>query len=298
MCLIAFAIGASPRWPLVIAANRDEFFNRPALPLARWQTAAGHSIISGRDLQAGGSWLGLSATGRIAMLTNVRELPQDSPAPARSRGELVMRWLDGDLADAQVFTAQTDPQAYGGFNLVIGDLTTQRWSCLSNRTFTAADSGVVTARPRHAGWNVQILTSGIYGLSNAALDTPWPKTQAVKTALTAALQASDAADLQAQLWTALANRQKAPLADLPDTGLPIALETALSSALISEAGGTGRGPGGYGTRCSTVLIARPLATDTDSRGRWTVSMEEITHSPPGSPESGLAGLRSAISLAI
>jgi uncharacterized protein with NRDE domain len=121
MCLVAFAIGASARWPLVIAANRDEFLERPTLPLARWKTASGQEIISGRDLRAGGTWMGITPAGRIAFFTNVRQAQPD--AAPRSRGELVTRWLEGS-GDAPGFVAALEDKgaAFGGFNLVLGDL--------------------------------------------------------------------------------------------------------------------------------------------------------------------------------
>ena len=270
MCLAAFAIQASARWPLVVASNRDEFFDRPALPLARWQTAAGHSIISGRDVRAGGTWLGTTPGGRIALLTNVRDVQEASaPAAPRTRGELVMAWLEGSM-DADQFMAQTDSAAYGGFNLVLGDVQSGHWTWVSNRTFGV--TGSRADRPQAKGWRAQPLKPGIYGLSNAALDTPWPKTIALKIALKAALESLDEASLEAHLWTALANRQPAPDGDLPDTGLPLALEKALSSALIDE---PAWGPSGYGTRCSTLLVVTGHA-DRATDG-LAVSVKEKTH---------------------
>ena len=100
MCLIAFALHASSRWPLVIAANRDEFLDRPTVPLARWKTPSGQAVVSGRDLRAGGAWFGITPGGRIAFLTNVRE--GDSLVAPRSRGELVTRWLASQV-DAATF---------------------------------------------------------------------------------------------------------------------------------------------------------------------------------------------------
>ena len=295
MCLIAFAIGASKQWPLVIASNRDEFFDRPSSPLARWQTQAGHRIVSGRDLLAGGSWLGISETGRIAMLTNVRELPLHVTALAtKSRGELVTRWLNGEQASADDFMTQTDAQAYGGFNLVMGDLPSAAWHCLSNRSFADEETGLVTGRARPSAWNVDVLSGGIYGLSNAALNTPWPKTLALKGALQAALAAASEDAMMAQLWKALANRDKAAAAELPDTGLSTQLETALSSAFISEAGDDTRKP--YGTRCSTLVVARPPGVE--SSGRWTVSIEEVTHTAPGDAKQIASSKRSLVELAI
>ena len=103
MCLIAFAINASSRWPLVIAANRDEYIERPTTPLTRWKTSSGETIISGRDLRAGGAWFGVTPGGRIAFLTNVREADA-LPAP-RSRGELVTQWLQS-RGDARAFVGR------------------------------------------------------------------------------------------------------------------------------------------------------------------------------------------------
>ena len=269
MCLAAFAIHASTRWPLVVASNRDEFFDRPALPLARWQTAAGQSVISGRDVRAGGTWLGATPSGRIALLTNVRDVREASaPAAPRTRGELAMAWLEGGM-DADQFMAQTDSDAYGGFNMVLGDLQSGRWTWVSNRLLDVP--GPAAGRPQSKGWCSQPLKPGIYGLSNAALDTPWPKTVALKTALKHALESADAASLEAHLWAALASRQQAPDEVLPDTGLPQALEKALSSAFIDE---PARGPAGYGTRCCTLLVVS--VSDRLQPERLAVRIKEKT----------------------
>ena len=273
MCLIAFAIGASDQWPVVIAANRDEFLDRPALPLSSWQPEAGQTIISGRDLLAGGTWFGVTPGGRVAMLTNVREL---SPAAAgKSRGQLVCRWLAGNM-DVQTFMAQTDSAAYGGFNLVLGELATrgavrrQNWSWLSNRSSAQRAGPQGASRPPCDGeWQMQTLVPGIYGLSNAGLDTPWPKTLGLKQALEAALPADDEQALAAPLWQALKSQLKCGVDALLATGLPQELELALSSAFINE---PLRGPAGYGTRCSTLLVARPTQP-----GGWLVSVEEQSY---------------------
>ena len=273
MCLIAFAIGASDQWPVVIAANRDEFLDRPALPLSSWQTKAGQTMISGRDLLAGGTWFGTTPGGRIAMLTNVREL--NPAASGKSRGELVTRWLAGNMS-VQTFMEQTDSAAYGGFNLVLGKLAThggmprQNWSWLSNRRIDQSDGLADASRlAGDDGWQMQPLLSGIYGLSNGGLDTPWPKTLALKQALEGALPAGDEEALAAPLWQALKSQAKCGVESLPATGLPQELELALSSAFINE---PSRGPAGYGTRCSTLLIARPTKP-----GGWLVSVEERSY---------------------
>jgi uncharacterized protein with NRDE domain len=253
MCLVAFAVGASARWPLVIAANRDEFLERPTLPLARWNTASGQEIISGRDLRAGGTWMGITPAGRIAFLTNVRQAQPD--AAPRSRGELVTRWLEGS-GDAAGFVAALEDQgaAFGGFNLVLGDLRQKAWTWVTNK--------YEGAPALHA----QALAPGLYGLSNAGLDTPWPKTLELKRVLAAALQSGDGPEgLQQLLWAALDNRQRALPADLPHTGVPPELEEALSSAFVEVPGR------GYGTRCSTVLLATP------SGSGWEIELEERSH---------------------
>lgn len=258
MCLIAFAIGASARWPLVIASNRDEFLNRPTRPLGRWQTDSGQEVISGRDLRAGGTWLGMTPGGRVAFLTNVREAnPQAAP---RSRGELVTRWLE-ETGDAAAFASALaqNSAAYGGFNLVLGDFQRNAWTWLTNR------SAAVSAL--HA----QPLAPGVYGLSNAALNTPWPKTTALKNALLTTLQAAPDLDaLQVSLWTALASRERAPREHLPATGVPQALEEALSSAFVDFP------EHAYGTRSSTVLLASAQRS-ADAARRWEVRVEERTH---------------------
>jgi uncharacterized protein with NRDE domain len=266
VCLVAFAINSSARWPLVIAANRDEFRERPTLPLSRWHSATGQEIIAGRDLRAGGSWLGLSPGGRVAFLTNVREA-QPAAAP-RSRGELVTRWLESS-ANAKEFALALDGSVYGGFNLVLGDFQTNAWSWLTNR------HGAASTLNKHL--HFQALAPGVYGLSNAALNTPWPKTTALQRVLADALSVqADAPDpeaLQAPLWMALANRDRAPHEQLPATGVPLAMEEALSSAFVDFP------ERGYGTRSSTVLLASAQGDPEDAR-RWDVTVQERTHLPP------------------
>lgn len=261
MCLIAFAIHASARWPLVIAANRDEFVVRPTLPLAAWTSTSGQPLVSGRDLQAGGTWLGLTPGGRVAFLTNVREAqPQAAP---RSRGELVTRWLEDD-GDAASFVAalRADHGAYAGFNLVLGDFQRNAWTWVTNRSSAGS------------GWQAQPLAPGVYGLSNAQLDTPWPKTMELKRALAAALRDGhgehSAEQLQQALWAALANRERAAAGQLPHTGVTPAFESALSSAFVEFP------EHGYGTRSSTVLLASAQAAQADHR-RWDIQVDEKTH---------------------
>ena len=246
MCLLALAIGASARWPLVVAANRDEHRQRPTLPLSTWTTEAGDTLMSGRDLRAGGTWMGSTAGGRVALLTNVREAM--STTGRLSRGDLPLHWLTGRV-DAATFLEQHDPAAYGGCNLVIGDFLSGQWAWASNRENTGS-----TDQPRissTSNWQTRLLTPGVYGLSNALLDTPWPKTLALKSAMQTALargqSSGDEADLSQPLWAALAERERAPLAGLPQTGVPTELEHALSSAHVDIP------ERDYGTRCSTLM---------------------------------------------
>lgn len=265
MCLIAFAIGAHPRWPLVIAANRDEQYDRPTAALALWTSPSGRLIASGRDERAGGTWLGISASGRVAMLTNVRE-----PGPlarARSRGELPMAWLETDQA-AEPFMAAMDWQAYSGFNLVIGDLIGGQWHWISNRQPTA--SGLLPGLQRRA------LSPGIYGLSNAFLNTPWPKTVKLTHTLAQSLASlSEPEPLREQLWHALADRQRPADEELPRTGVPWHLEQELASARVHLSSGL------YGTRSSLLTLA-----ERDAAGHWQLELQEKSW-------QGQAGLRHA-----
>jgi uncharacterized protein with NRDE domain len=220
MCLIVFAWRPSHPQPLVLAANRDEFYARPTQPLAQWHDAP--QVYAGRDLEAGGTWLGVNADGRFAALTNVRNPGQ--PLGRRSRGELVAQFLIGSLS-IEEYLLQVAGRAgeYGGFNLLVGDRLTLH--------FLSSTDPV----PRQ-------LSEGVYGVSNAGLDTPWPKLVKAKKALSAQLH-----DPQpAALFGFLSDPQHAPEAELPDTGVGLATETLLSSVFIASPT--------YGTRASTVLI--------------------------------------------
>jgi uncharacterized protein with NRDE domain len=232
MCLAAISIDQDRRFPLVVAANRDEYFDRPAARLGWWSPApeAGE-ILAGRDLHGGGTWLGLSAAGRMALLTNVRR-PGAFDEDAPSRGAIVPTWLRGEL-DADRFWVRTALSGYNPFNLVAADF--RRGECF----WATSDEPA----PRR-------LDRGLYGLSNAALDTPWPKVTALKAQVREALAGSDSAEaLSTRLFAALADRTVAPDASLPSTGIGIERERALSPAFIHGAEQR------YGTRCSTLVIS-------------------------------------------
>lgn len=271
MCLIVWAVGMSSRWPLVIAANRDEYWARPTLPLAQWQTVAGQPITSGRDVRAGGTWMGMSPAGRVAFLTNVRE-PGVADASWCSRGALVTRWLEGvdasagDLVKALQAEARLNPRCgeFGGFNLVLGDVATGVWLWVSNR--------LDSARVPPEQWPSRRLAPGVYGVSNAALNTPWPKTVQLTAALTAALAQSDTQpQLEVALLSALASRVRCSAQQLPATGVPQAAELALSSVCVDFP------EMAYGTRSSTVVVATAPEGLASASTRWTVSVQEHTH---------------------
>jgi uncharacterized protein with NRDE domain len=235
MCLVALAIDENRRFPLVIAANRDEFFDRPASRLAWWTPdEGGPEILAGRDLSAGGTWMGLTAAGRLALVTNVRRIVEPDP-DAPSRGGIVPAWLRTEQRPDQ-FWMQTSLSGYMPFNLVAADF--RRGDC-----FWASNEHAVPRR----------MERGIFGLSNAALDTPWPKVVTLKQRLAEAIETADSADaLSARLFAALADRSPAPENALPSTGIGRERELLLSPAFIRTPDGR------YGTRCSTVIITEKV----------------------------------------
>ena len=232
MCLIAVAWKAHPRFQLALVANRDEFHARPAAP-------AGFDpefpdVYGGRDLQAGGSWLLASTRGRLAAVTNVRIGRNPDVAP-RSRGTLVRAFVAGS-ASAVEFAAALSPTAagYGRFNLLL-------W-----------DGGTLQFASNHPSFVRLPVTPGLHAMSNGAFDAPWPKSGHATRALASWLE-SPASDgnvdtgVLAPLFDALADTTPAPDAALPDTGVGLELERALSPPFV-------RGEA-YGTRCSTVVLA-------------------------------------------
>ena len=255
MCLIAFALGARDDCPLLLASNRDEFWNRPTLPLDTWTLPSGEVVASGRDLRAGGTWLGFTAKGRVAMLTNVRN-GQPDVAP-RSRGELVTQWLAGraETPNWSALVARRNPHDYGGFNLVLGDVTHGQWVWLTNRATQSGDVGSTLAL--NGGWFGAALEPGTYGLSNAGLDTPWPKTRRLKAATLQALEQWQAGDApngdrwREPLLAALMDRRQADDAELPTTGIAKEREHQLSSAFVHMPEAE------YGTRSSLLAHWRP-----------------------------------------
>lgn len=216
MCLIALAYKVHPRFPLIVAANRDEFLDRPAETARFWPDAP--DILAGRDLQAGGTWLGITRQGRFAAITNHRDLHHPAP-PGPSRGLLVRAALEQGID-----TSGTG--VYAGFNLLYGPVDGLHYH--NNVQPAGAE-----------------LAPGIHGLSNAFLNTPWPKVEKAKQAMDALLQHEGPA-LAEGLFRLLADERRAPDSSLPATGLPLEQERAASAIFI-------RSPR-YGTRCSTVVL--------------------------------------------
>ena len=247
MCLIVLAWQARADLPLVVAANRDEWRERPTEPARWWPDHP--DLLAGRDLQAGGTWMGITRAGRFAAVTNFRD-PSDKRSTARSRGGLVTDFLLGQLAP-QAFLAALASHAgeYNGFNLIVGD-GQSLW-------YFGSREGEGRA-----------IEPGVHGLSNHLLDEPWPKVVRGRMAMQEALRDRDPAP---RLFDALADGNGAPDDALPDTGVGIAWERRLASPLITGAD--------YGTRSSTVVTVA---------GDGTIRFEERTLAADGSVTSSTA----------
>ncbi len=227
MCLVLIAWRVHPRYPLIVAANRDEFYARPTLPAQRWPGASG--MIAGQDLEAGGSWMGVDAAGRFAAVTNFRELEQ-GPAEARSRGELVTDYLLCD-APAESYLAGLIERAnhYRGYNLLLAD--GEDLYCASNR-------GAPTRR----------LPPGIHGVCNGPLDSDWPKVKRGRQLLAKAIDHTEPSPKQ--LFELLRDQTQPADEALPDTGVGLESERLLGTIAID---GTLAGRN-YGTRSASVLL--------------------------------------------
>ena len=222
MCLIALAWRAHPAHRLIVAANRDEYFGRAAAKAGFWDDHP--HVLAGRDLEAGGTWLGISLEGRFAALTNYRN-PADRRTDAPSRGALVSNFLVGKAGPAGYLKAiEKEAARYNGFSLLVAD-EDSLWF-FSNR-------GDPPLR----------VPPGVHGLSNHLLDTPWPKVERAKARLAAQLEEGVDAEAAFRL---LDDTERAPSAVLPSTGVSLELEERLSAIRILASGG-------YGTRCSTFV---------------------------------------------
>ena len=236
MCIAVLAWHAHPDFPLILASNRDEFYTRGTRPAAWWGQSV--SVLAGRDEEAGGTWLGINRSGRFSLVTNVRAPTERNPH-APTRGGLVVAALQaGDNVGAWLDATSQRTRAYNGFNLLVGDALPLRRGKVVSAPALRYFSNRLDAGPRS-------LAPGIYGLSNAFLDTPWPKL--VRAVAAFATRIAQRVDTEV-LFRILADRQVARDSALPQTGVPLDWERALSAVQIRA--------NGYGTRASTVLTVR------------------------------------------
>lgn len=225
MCLIAVSWQEHPAYPLVVAANRDEFYRRPSLPADYWPDAP--AVLAGRDEEQGGSWLGVTQTGRFAAVTNARGAAAGRQQ-APSRGHLIRDFLTGSQSARDYMEdCHTRIADYAGCNLL------------------CADAEGLFYLTNHPQPELRRLPGGLYVLSNGHMDDEWPKMQRLRQALEA--QITEGKLSTDALLERLLDRTLAPRASLPDTGIGQLLERQLSSVFIQLPG--------YGTRCSTALIA-------------------------------------------
>lgn len=235
MCLILIAWQVHPDYPIVVAANRDEFFSRPTVPATAWPEAG---IIAGRDLKEGGTWMGITRSGRFAALTNYRD-PARQREGLKSRGHLVADYLKSDQPPIDWLRARAaDGAGYNGFNLIVADGRDLAWAS-------------------NVSGDCEALKPGVYGLSNHLLDTPWPKLIAARSALAESLNALPD---ERPLFDLLRDDTLHPDEALPRTGVSLEWERLLSSAFVKAPG--------YGTRSSTVLIAGRDGTVTFDEQTW------------------------------
>src|SRR6056297_830636 len=227
MCLIVFAFNHHPKFPVIFAANRDEFYAREAQKAHFWDTKP--AVLAGKDLRAGGTWLGVSEKGDFGAITNFRDL--DNPREGdRSRGEIIPEFLTRENSPQQKLRQLIqESQHYAGFNLLAGN--SERLYYLSN-----------------VSGDMQTVAPGIHGISNAYLDTPWPKVEVAKSECKQAIKPTRID--RDMIFRFLKNSDTYPEESLPSTGLSPEMEKAISPIFIETEG--------YGTRCSTLLtIDRP-----------------------------------------
>jgi len=224
MCLIVFAYKAHPKYKFIFAANRDEFYDRPTKQADYWKDHP--ELLCGKDLQAGGTWMGITKQGRFAAVTNYRDL-KNIKEDAPSRGILTSDFLNNNIS-AEEYYENIEPslQDYNGFNLILGSVDELFY-------FSTHTSGFKKLEP------------GIYGLSNAILNTEWPKVKKSKDVLSLLLKNDEIHPWE--LLSILNDTQKAKDEELPETGVGLEWEKILSSIFIQSPK--------YGTRCSTAVVA-------------------------------------------
>lgn len=225
MCLIAFAYKIHPVYDLVLIANRDEFYARPTREAMFWSEEGFPDLLAGKDMEAGGTWMGITQTGKWAAVTNYRDI-SNIKENAPSRGNLVLDYLKGNnSAQNYLENIHNKADSYNGFNLLIGEEENVYY--YSNQTH-----------------KITVVQPGIYSLSNALLNTHWPKSDTAKKNLQTCI-ANNTLD-KTSLFAILTDFEKAPEKKLPHTGLPAEMEKELSSIFIKTQN--------YGTRSSTLLL--------------------------------------------
>lgn len=223
MCLIVFGYKTHPQYRLIVAANRDEAYRRPTRSAQFWKNKP--NILAGKDLKSGGTWMGITRSGRFSAITNYRD-PNITKTDPPSRGHLVLDYLKGtQRADEYLQAVNEKADQYMGFNLLTGTLDSLYY--YSNQQ-----------------QDIRELQPGTYGLSNHLLNTPWPKIQRAKSRLAELIQEDKVSE--EKLFRLLADDVEAPDNQLPDTGIPLEIERKVSSVFIKGED--------YGTRCSTILL--------------------------------------------
>jgi uncharacterized protein with NRDE domain len=257
MCLLIFAHQASEEFPLLVAANRDEFHDRPTRPSMFWPKHPG--LLAGQDIRLGGTWMGCTRAGKFAAVTNFREPAQTAQAP-RSRGELPLDFLLGQLKPEQYLEqVKKRSHEYAGFNLLLGDAQTLWY--FSN---SVSEDDQQPQQPR-------VLPPGIYGLSNAQLDTPWPKVELGKNRMQELLSHGNPIEHDAML-TLVSSSELVDINSLPKTGMNSAMEQLLSSQVVQSQH--------YGTRSSTTIWLDKAGSASwrelsfDPAGNTTLSQRE------------------------
>jgi uncharacterized protein with NRDE domain len=244
MCLIVFAYKYHPDYPLILAANRDEFFERPTNKAHFWDDHP--DLLAGRDMKYGGTWMGITRSGKFAAVTNFRDRTEFREHPL-SRGLMVKEFLTNrESPETFLKDIMREEKKYNGFNLLVGDLTSLIY--YSNRQ-----------------GQMKVLKPGIYGLSNHLLDTPWPKVAHTRQALTDVIEGSGSVDKD-RLSSILNDQTSAADDELPDTGFGLEWERILSSPFIATPV--------YGTRASTTLLI-----NTSGHVEFT----ERSYTAPGDP---------------
>ncbi|WP_406828338.1 NRDE family protein [Microbulbifer sp. ARAS458-1] len=255
MCLLLIAYRQHPKFPLLLLANRDEFYARPTEPAHPWPNSP---ITAGRDLQAGGTWLGITPGGRVAAVTNIREPQVPEPEGALSRGEIPVRFLEGEESPA-AFAKGLAGQRYRGFNALLFD---------ARLLAGGAAASLVCAGNRHQPFAI---TAGVHGISNGAPDAPWPKvTHGCRALAELAATLPDSLGQDNFVTPALkllADHRRAATEQLPDTGVGEALESALSPIFVritaDDAMPDSPLSAGYGTRLSSLV-----AVDADGGAQF------------------------------